>query len=160
MSIAKLRKLVAHKSPAFLCKAAGKQSKEHFTARLSHTLRPAPSAANLAKLEKLLPKGSKQLLAFYKLHNGFLLYDDLKSNTVGIELAKIDQMQSMAKRVSEWLDIFDEEEQEEDISNVSEEISKEDEDKARQSELKVEFSEKEHQDKGYFFVEKILKHKY
>jgi hypothetical protein len=109
MSYAKLKKLVSARSPVFLCEGAGNKSRERFVAHISHTLRPPATAKGFAQLQKMFPKCSKQLLAFYKLHNGCILYEDKLSDMAGIELAKISDMASMTEEVGKWIDIYDEE---------------------------------------------------
>ena len=100
-----------------------------------------------------ISKFGSQWFGPYKITN-------VKSNCVEIHASQIlggnvEVAYAFLKRYP--LEIYDDEQ----IDDTEmEEIAKEDEENAPQVEPKMEFSEKEHQERGYFLVEKILKHKY
>lgn len=106
MSYAKLKKLVSDPAPAFRCASGDRQ----YVARILHRLRSPASATALARLEKLVPRGSQQLLAFYAQHDGCVLFKDRRSETAGIELFRISRMKSATASMYDWLDMLDEEE--------------------------------------------------
>jgi hypothetical protein len=110
MSYEQFETLLRHQSPRFVCKAAGRGRKsERFTANLTHEVRSPASPSDLAKLNQLVPDGAKELLAFYARHDGFVLYRDTLSDTAGVELYRVADMETNTKSMREWLEMLDDE---------------------------------------------------
>jgi hypothetical protein len=63
----------------------------------------------LANLRRTIPTGSEPLIAFYRKHNGCVLYRDTLSAAAGIELFAIENMAAQTEEMYEWLQSLDDE---------------------------------------------------
>lgn len=100
--------LIQQPSPAFVCYPAGRfRRTERFTARITHEVRPPALPADLALLRQLIPAGADELLAFYARHDGFVLYRDTLSETAGVELFRVRDMERQTGCLRTWLERLD-----------------------------------------------------
>lgn len=86
MSAQILEKFAKSPSPGFLCFAAGNESGPRYLARVRHILHPPASRKSIAQVRKMLGKHGTKVAAFYRQHDGFVLYRDTLSESAGIEL--------------------------------------------------------------------------
>jgi hypothetical protein len=93
---------IRHPAPGFACRPAGRgRESERFTVRVAHEVRPPATAADLASLGRLIPAGAEQILAFYAVHDGFILYRDTRIlkmgaysiQAAGVELYRVEEME-------------------------------------------------------------------
>jgi hypothetical protein len=109
MSLAKLNELLAHPAPGFICEGAGETGAKKFLAKITHEALGPASASDLSKLEAMIPSGAEQLLAFYKIHDGVILYKDTVDDAEGVELFAVENMEEGTNELREWLDTIEEE---------------------------------------------------
>ena len=105
----KLQELLAHPAPGFLCKGAGDAREKKFLAKITHKVSEPASASALSKLAQMIPIGSEQLLAFYKSHDGLVLYKDTIGDAEGVELFSVAGMDGGTNELRQWLDPLEEE---------------------------------------------------
>src|SRR5262245_4582060 len=89
-----IEKFAKAPAPGFRCFAAGKDKGPRFVARVCHILHAPASVDAVAKARQRLGSHAKQVVAFYRSHDGFVLYRDTLSDAAGIELLPIEQWQS------------------------------------------------------------------
>lgn len=102
MSIQILEKFAKSPSPGFRCSAAGDESRPPFLASVRHILHPPASAKSIAQIRKMLGKHGAKVAAFYRQHDGFVLYRDTLSEAAGIELLPVKRWKTATADMRKW----------------------------------------------------------
>jgi hypothetical protein len=94
------------KAPAsgFRCFAAGDESGPRFLARIRHALNPPAPPASVARIGEILGSHADQVVAFYRHHNGFVLYLDTRSDAAGIELFRVEDWEEATTDMRTWFE--------------------------------------------------------
>jgi hypothetical protein len=91
-------------APGFRCYAAGNETGERFLAQVRHVLNGPASAEAIAQVRQLLGSHADKVAALYRVHDGFVLYQDTKSEAAGIQLLPVEQWSEATDDMRDWFE--------------------------------------------------------
>lgn len=104
MSVQLIEDLLSAPAPGFRCYSATNKSGERFFARVRHILKEPASSAAISRVRQFLGRHAPDVAAYYRIHNGFVLYRDTKSAAAGIELLPVERWDDATDDMRGWFE--------------------------------------------------------
>jgi hypothetical protein len=104
MTLQRFNEFTKSPAPGFRCYAAGDKTGARFLAGVRHILNPPASRDSIARIRQMLGNCADQVVAFFQHHDGFILYQDTKSEAAGIELLSVKQWKQATDDMRDWFD--------------------------------------------------------